>query len=87
MTVMEVDGRNVELFVVQNLFIYSRETYSFQIKADQNPTRNYWATTNIICRSATFTAPPGLTILNCYPNHPKRSPPTTPPSGTKFAPP
>lgn len=30
MTVMEVDGRNVELFVVQNLFIYSRETYSVQ---------------------------------------------------------
>ncbi|KDO47018.1 hypothetical protein CISIN_1g007890mg [Citrus sinensis] len=81
MTVVEADGHNVEPFVVQNLFIYSGETYSVLIKADQNPTRNYWATTNIVSRNATFTTPPGLAILNYYPNHPKRSPPTTPPSG------
>lgn len=81
MTVVEADGHNVEPFVVQNLFIYSGETYSVLIKADQNPNRNYWATTNIVSRNATFTTPPGLAILNYYPNHPKRSPPTPPPSG------
>ncbi|KAF5747377.1 hypothetical protein HS088_TW05G00098 [Tripterygium wilfordii] len=81
MTVVEADGHYVEPFVVQNLFIYSGETYSVLVKTDQDPSRNYWATTNVVSRNATASAPPGLAILNYYPNHPKRSPPTTPPSG------
>ncbi|KAG8373336.1 hypothetical protein BUALT_Bualt11G0013600 [Buddleja alternifolia] len=79
MTVVEADGHYVEPFVVQNLFIYSGETYSVLIKADQNPTRNYWASTKIVSRNS--TTPNGLAILNYYPNHPRRSPPTIPPIG------
>lgn len=79
MTVVEADGHNVEPFVVQNLFIYSGETYSVLLTANQDPSRNYWATTNVVSRNA--TTPPGLAVLNYYPNHPRRSPPTTPPAG------
>ncbi|EOX92188.1 Cupredoxin superfamily protein isoform 2 [Theobroma cacao] len=78
MTVVEADGHYVEPFVVQNLFIYSGETYSVLVKADQDPTRNYWITSNIVSRPANTT--PGLAIFNYYPNHPRRSPPTSPPA-------
>ncbi|XP_059433083.1 L-ascorbate oxidase-like [Corylus avellana] len=79
MTVVEADGHYVEPFVVKNLFIYSGETYSVLIKADQDPSRNYWMTTNVVGRLPNTTA--GLAILNYYPNHLRRSPPTTPPAG------
>ncbi|BFG35359.1 hypothetical protein CerSpe_216330 [Prunus speciosa] len=79
MTVVEADGHYVEPFVVKNLFLYSGETYSVLIKADQDPSRNYWMTTNVVTRNA--TTPPGLAILNYYPNHPRRSPPAVPPAG------
>ncbi|KAF7129359.1 hypothetical protein RHSIM_Rhsim10G0157600 [Rhododendron simsii] len=79
MTVVEADGHNVEPFVVKNLFIYSGETYSVLIKADQAPTRNYWAVSKVVSRKS--TTPNGLAIFNYYPNHPRRSPPTVPPVG------
>jgi L-ascorbate oxidase len=79
MTVVEADGSYVEPFVVENLFIYSGETYSVLIKADQEPSRNYWMTTNVVSRLPNTTA--GLAILNYYPNHPRRSPSTVPPAG------
>ncbi|RVX21097.1 hypothetical protein CK203_001834 [Vitis vinifera] len=50
------------------------------VKADQDPSRNYWVTTSEVSRNNTVT-PPGLAILNYYPNHPKKSPPTVPPAG------
>ncbi|KAI4317234.1 hypothetical protein L6164_025123 [Bauhinia variegata] len=77
MTVVEADGHYVEPFVVQNLFIYSGETYSVLVKADQDPSRNYWITTNVVSRPN--TTPAGLAVFNYYPNHPRRSPPTSPP--------
>ncbi|GFZ18533.1 cupredoxin superfamily protein [Actinidia rufa] len=79
MTVVETDGHYVEPFVVKNLFIYSGETYSVLITANQDPSRNYWAVTNVVSRSS--TTPNGLAIFNYYPNHPRRSPPTVPPAG------
>ncbi|GKV12162.1 hypothetical protein SLEP1_g23345 [Rubroshorea leprosula] len=79
MTIVEADGFFVEPVVVQNLFIYSGETYSVLIKADQEPSRNYWATTSIVSRDS--STPPGLAVFNYYPNHPRRSPPTDPPTG------
>ena len=82
MTVVEADGHYVEPFVVKNLFIYSGETYSVLIKADQDPTRNYWASTKVVSRNN--TTPNGLGIFNYYPNHPRRYPPTVPPSGPRW---
>ncbi|KAK3042967.1 hypothetical protein RJ639_000944 [Escallonia herrerae] len=79
MTVVEADGHNIEPFVVKNLFIYSGETYSVLIKADQNPSRNYWMSSKVVSRNS--TTPNGLAIFNYYPNHPRRNPPTVPPAG------
>ncbi|MED6181434.1 hypothetical protein PIB30_019332 [Stylosanthes scabra] len=78
MTVVEADGHYVEPFEVDNLFIYSGETYSVLVKADQDPKRNYWITSNVVSRNR--TTPPGLAIFNYYPNHPMKSPPTPPPT-------
>ncbi|KAK6118390.1 hypothetical protein DH2020_047807 [Rehmannia glutinosa] len=82
MTVVEADGHNVEPFVVKNLFIYSGETYSVLIRADQDPSRNYWASAKVVSRNS--TTPNGLAILNYYPNHPRRNPPTIPPVGPNW---
>uniref|UniRef100_A0A7N0T6V5 L-ascorbate oxidase n=2 Tax=Kalanchoe fedtschenkoi TaxID=63787 RepID=A0A7N0T6V5_KALFE len=81
MTVVEADGHNVVPFVVKNLFLYSGETYSVLVTADQDPSRNYWATSSIVGRNATFTTPPALSVINYYPNHLRRAPPTRPPAG------
>lgn len=83
MTVVEADGHNVEPFVVQNLYIYSGETYSVLVKADQDPKRNYWMSTKIVSRDAVNTTN-GLAIFNYYPNHPRRNPPTMPPAGPRW---
>ncbi|KAL2531498.1 Cupredoxin superfamily protein [Abeliophyllum distichum] len=82
MTVVEADGHYVEPFVVQNLFIYSGETYSVLIKADQDPSRNYWASAKVVSRNS--NTPNGLAIFNYYPNHPRRNPPTVPPPGPRW---
>ncbi|KAL0395621.1 UNVERIFIED_CONTAM: L-ascorbate oxidase [Sesamum calycinum] len=82
MTVVEADGHYVEPFVVKNLFIYSGETYSVLIKADQDPSRNYWASAKVVSRNS--TTPNGLAIFNYYPNHPRRNPPTPPPVGPRW---
>lgn len=79
LTVVEADGHYVEPFQVKNLFIYSGETYSVLIKANQEPSRNYWITTNVVSRSP--TTPTGLAILNYYPNRPEKEPPTQPTTG------
>ncbi|KAI3945357.1 hypothetical protein MKW92_043358 [Papaver armeniacum] len=78
MTVVEADGHFVEPFTVRNLNIYPDETYSVLVKADQDPSKNYWAASNVIGRElATSTV---LAILNYYSNPNHQSPPTTPPA-------
>ncbi|KAL8475062.1 hypothetical protein ACS0TY_031471 [Phlomoides rotata] len=82
MTVVEADGHYVEPFVVKNLFIYSGETYSVLVTADQNSSRNYWASAKVVSRNS--TTPNGLAVFNYYPNHPRRAPPTPPPVGPSW---
>ncbi|KAL5556394.1 hypothetical protein UlMin_038630 [Ulmus minor] len=88
MTIVEADGHYVEPIVVQNLFIYSGETYSVLIKTDQNPSTNYWIKSDIVSRNTTtpsgLPTPSGLAVLNYYPNHPKKSPSTIPPLGYRW---
>ncbi|KAJ6791887.1 putative L-ascorbate oxidase [Iris pallida] len=79
MTVVEADGYYVKPFVVDSLYLYSGETYSVLVKADQDPSRNYWASVNVVSRKP--DTPTGTAILNYYPNHPSRAPPTAPPAG------
>lgn len=79
MTVVEADGHYVEPFIVQNLYVYSGETYSVLVTANQNSSRNYWMSTNVVTRKP--QTQPGLAIFNYYPNLPLKYPPTTPPTG------
>ncbi|KAJ4715670.1 L-ascorbate oxidase family protein [Melia azedarach] len=79
MTVVEADGNYVEPFVTQNLYIYSGETYSVLVTANQSPSRNYWITTNVVSREP--ATPIGLAIFNYSPNPALENPPTTPPPG------
>ncbi|CAN6210531.1 unnamed protein product [Urochloa humidicola] len=81
MTVVEADGHYVKPFVVKNLNIYSGETYSVLIKADQDPNRNYWLASNVVSRKPTTAT--GTAILSYYGGRssPRRPPPTTPPTG------
>ncbi|KAL1568027.1 L-ascorbate oxidase [Salvia divinorum] len=78
MTVVEADGHYVEPFIITNLFIYSGETYSVLVTADQDPSRNYWASAKIVSRNSTTN---GFAIFNYYPTHPRRDPPTILPPG------
>ncbi|XP_038975510.1 L-ascorbate oxidase-like [Phoenix dactylifera] len=79
LTVIAADGHYVKPFMVKNLNIYSGETYSVLLKAEQDPSRNYWAVVNVVSRNS--TTPTGTAILNYYPNHPRRLPPTVLPTG------
>ncbi|XP_018715081.1 L-ascorbate oxidase-like [Eucalyptus grandis] len=67
LTVVEVDGHYVEPFVNQSLIIYSGKTYSVKIKADQDPSRNYLITTDIVGQNATATTPLGLAVRSYSP--------------------
>jgi len=78
MTVVEADGHYVEPFEVDNLDLYSGETYSVLVKANQDPSKNYWAGMNV--RSRLAMTPTGLSILSYVPNKiPLGAAPTSPP--------
>uniref|UniRef100_A0A453KPR5 L-ascorbate oxidase n=1 Tax=Aegilops tauschii subsp. strangulata TaxID=200361 RepID=A0A453KPR5_AEGTS len=81
MTVVETDGHYVKPFVVKNLNIYSGETYSVLIKADQDPNRNYWLASNVVSRKP--GTPTGTAVLSYYGGRssPRAPPPTAPPAG------
>ncbi|KAK1591661.1 hypothetical protein Q3G72_011361 [Acer saccharum] len=79
MTVVEADWNYVEPFVTQNLYIYSGDTYSVLVTANQDSSSNYWMSTNVVGRKP--ATPPGLAIFNYNPNHFQKLPPTTPPPG------
>jgi L-ascorbate oxidase len=77
MTVVEVAGQYVEPVTLANLDVYSGETYSVIFTADQNTSRNYWATVNV--RGRNQSTPQGLAVLNYLPNSDTLLP-TTPPT-------
>ncbi|XP_058068966.1 L-ascorbate oxidase-like [Magnolia sinica] len=72
MVVIEADGNYVEPVTVDNIDIYSGESYSVLITTDQNPSSNYWVSLNV--RGRNPSTPPGLTILNYHPNSPSKLP-------------
>ncbi|PKI40293.1 hypothetical protein CRG98_039318 [Punica granatum] len=80
MVVVEADGNYVEPFEVDDLYIYSGESYSVLIKTDQDPTKNYWISAGVIGRKPNTTQ--ALTILNYQSVHggklPASQPPVTP---------
>lgn len=81
MTVVEADGHYVKPFVVKNLNIYSGETYSVLIKADQDPNRNYWLASNVVSRKPGTTTGTAVLSYSGGRSSPRRPPPTAPPTG------
>ncbi|KAH9295283.1 hypothetical protein KI387_038871, partial [Taxus chinensis] len=78
MTVVEADGHYVEPVVLDNLDVYSGESYSVLITANQDPSQNYWAGVNV--RGRRSRAETGLSILNYLPNPSTKLPAGPPPS-------
>ncbi|XP_058183466.1 L-ascorbate oxidase-like isoform X1 [Rhododendron vialii] len=77
MVVVEADGNYVQPFAVEDMDIYSGESYSVLLTTDQDPSQNYWVSISV--RGRKPQTPQGLTILH-YLHHPKTSLiPTRPP--------
>lgn len=80
LVVVEADGNYVTPFEVNDMDIYSGESYSVLLRTDQDPSKNYWLSIGV--RGRKPATPQGLTILNyktisasVFPTSP---PPTTP---------
>ncbi|XVE59121.1 hypothetical protein DITRI_Ditri05aG0020000 [Diplodiscus trichospermus] len=81
MVVVEADGNYVQPFEVDDLDIYSGESYSVLLRTDQLPSMNYWISVGV--RGREPKTPQALTILNYFPTSasklPTIQPPVTPP--------
>ncbi|XP_054819404.1 L-ascorbate oxidase-like [Prosopis cineraria] len=62
LVVVEVDGNYVQPFEVDDIDIYSGESYSVLLITNQNPNQNYWITAGVRARKPNTTQ--ALTILN-----------------------
>ncbi|KAK8970272.1 L-ascorbate oxidase [Platanthera guangdongensis] len=80
MTVVEADGNYVKPVIVDDIDIYSGESYSVLITTDQNTSSNYWLSIGI--RGRLPKTQPALAIINYHPNSlsklPSSKPPVTP---------
>ncbi|OVA13779.1 Multicopper oxidase [Macleaya cordata] len=79
MILVEADGNYIKPVAVDNIDIYSGESYSVLFTTDQNPSTNYWISATV--RGRHPQTPPGLTILNYHPNSPSiptSAPPVSP---------
>ncbi|CAO2195548.1 unnamed protein product [Urochloa humidicola] len=79
MTVVEADGHYVSPVAVDSLFIYSGETYSVLVKADQDPSRSYWAASHVVGRKR--ETPSAMAVLRYAGNGGANPPPTPRPAG------
>ncbi|CAM6061952.1 unnamed protein product [Sphagnum tenellum] len=79
LTVVAADGRYIEPFVVDNLDVYSEQSYSVLLTANQDPTQNYWVGVSV--RGRKPATPTGLAILQYLPNSECLLPPTPAPMG------
>ncbi|GMH10964.1 hypothetical protein Nepgr_012805 [Nepenthes gracilis] len=77
MVVVEADGNYVQPFPVDDLDIYSGETYSVLITGDQNPNMNYWLSVGV--RGRQPQTPNAVAVLNYLPTPPSNLPPLSPP--------
>lgn len=82
MVVVEADGNYVAPFAVENMDIYSGDSYSVLFTADQNPSNNYWVSLNV--RGREPHTPQALTILNYHPTSPSRLPNSPPPLAPRW---
>ncbi|XP_078428959.1 plant L-ascorbate oxidase isoform X2 [Wolffia australiana] len=77
MVVVEADGNYVEPFEVDNMYIYSGDSYSVLLTTNRNRSSNYWISTSVIGRLPKTA--PALAVLNYRINPPTRYPNSKPP--------
>lgn len=77
MVVVEADGNYVQPFEVEDMDIYSGESYSVLLTTDQDPSSNYWVSVSV--RGREPKTQPGLAILNYRPNSSSKLPTSKPP--------
>ncbi|CAI9106094.1 OLC1v1005152C1 [Oldenlandia corymbosa var. corymbosa] len=77
LVVVEADGNYIEPFEVDNMDIYSGESYSILFRTDQDPSQNYWISLSI--RGREPITPQALTILNYSPTPSSKLPVSRPP--------
>ncbi|KAK6164046.1 hypothetical protein DH2020_000910 [Rehmannia glutinosa] len=82
MLVVEADGNNLQPFSVDNMDIYSGESYSVLFTTNQDPSKNYWISISV--RGREPRTPQGLTILNYHPNSASKLPPSPPPIAPRW---
>ncbi|XP_020207993.2 L-ascorbate oxidase [Cajanus cajan] len=79
LVVVEADGNYVEPFSVDDIDIYSGDSYSVLLTTNQDPKKNYWVSIGV--RGRKPNTPQGLTILN-YKTISASAFPTSPPPVT-----
>ena len=77
MVVVEADGNYVQPFEVDNMDIYSGESYSILLTTNQAPSNNYWVSVSV--RGREPRTPQGLAILNYLPTTASKLPESPPP--------
>lgn len=77
MVVVEADGNYVQPFTINDLDIYSGESYSVLLRTDQGPSGNYWISVGV--RGREPNTPQALTILNYFITPASKLPTTKPP--------
>lgn len=77
MVVVEADGNYIQPFTVDDMDIYSGDSYSVLFRTDQTP-NNYWLSFSV--RGREPRTPPALTILNYRPTSAGKIPRTAPPT-------
>ncbi|XVF20202.1 hypothetical protein REPUB_Repub11eG0177500 [Reevesia pubescens] len=77
MMVVEADGNYVQPFAVDDLDIYSGESYSVLLRTDQLASKNYWISIGV--RGREPKTPQGLIILNYFPTSASKLPTSQPP--------
>lgn len=77
LVVVEADGNYVQPFSVDDMDIYSGESYSVLFTTDQDPSKNYWISLSV--RGREPKTPQALTILNYLPTSASKLPISPPP--------
>ncbi|KAL5766282.1 hypothetical protein ACOSP7_016899 [Xanthoceras sorbifolium] len=80
MVVVEADGNYVQPFEVEDVDIYSGESYSVLLTTNQDSSKNYWISVGV--RGRKPQTPQALTILNYSPTSPSILLPVSPPTIT-----
>uniref|UniRef100_A0A0D3GHZ2 L-ascorbate oxidase n=1 Tax=Oryza barthii TaxID=65489 RepID=A0A0D3GHZ2_9ORYZ len=78
LTVVEADGNYVEPFAVDDIDIYSGDSYSVLLTTDQDTSANYWVSVGV--RGRQPRTAPALAVLNYRPNRASRLPAAAPPA-------